>query len=107
MRSVGRPTWPFPVVDMIEVKLRTRSGCSIARIVQTSEPDSPTAFRSDFRLSLRCPVGGAWGDVGSADVADHRTAMAWRPNDRRRPSVGTTPERLVWPLVHPSWAAVV
>jgi hypothetical protein len=48
MRSVGRPTWPFPVVDMIEVKLRTRSGCSIARIVQTSEPDSPTASGATF-----------------------------------------------------------
>jgi hypothetical protein len=59
--SVGRPTWSFPVVDMIEVRLRTRSGCSIARICAIIPPNEipTTCAEPSPRLSMRPAVSAA------------------------------------------------
>ena len=52
---------PFPVIDMIEVKLRTRSGRSIARICAIIPPSEmpTTCAESNPRFSITPAVSAA------------------------------------------------
>ena len=60
IRSVGCPTLRSPVLDMIDVMLRTRSGCSIAIVCTIIPPiDTPTTWALSIPSASSNPTASA------------------------------------------------
>ena len=60
IRIVGCPTRRLPVVDMIDVRLRTRSGCSIAIVWAIMPPiDTPTTWAPSMPSASSRPTASA------------------------------------------------
>ncbi len=83
----GWPTAPAPVDDMIEARLRTRSGCSIASVWETKPPSEAPQMCADSTPSApsrpaqsaamsESRYGGSGSSPATARVSDGTPASS-------------------------------